>query len=168
MYSSTKRTNSIICWNTTKRRQSSGNRRMATCSSVSHYPRQPRSANPCHIIIVSARIDTPETFILKSVPQVIKKLIPIAVCFLESREVEYLNKAEFFFSIYKRAVFLGFCLGHLVHSGLLLGYQIVFLASDGESFYECASIATLVLDFIYPIYSFLLLYFIFKYSNVSF
>lgn len=61
----------------------------------------------------------------------------------------------------------GFCLGHLIHSGLLLGYQIVFLTSDGDSFYECASIATLVLDFIYPIYSFLLLYFIFKYSNVS-
>lgn len=63
--------------------------------------------------------------------------------------------------------FLGFCFGHLIHSGLLLGYQIIFLTSDSEKFYECASVATLVLDIIYPIYSFLLLYFIFKYSNVS-
>lgn len=64
-------------------------------------------------------------------------------------------------------LFLVFCLGHLIHSGLLIGYQIMFLTSDGDAFYECASVASLILDFIYPIYSFFLLYFIFKYSNVS-
>ncbi|XP_063913900.1 proton channel OtopLc-like isoform X2 [Zophobas morio] len=60
----------------------------------------------------------------------------------------------------------GFCVGHLIHSGLLLGYQILFLTSDGEAFYECATLVSLVLDILYPVYSFLLLYFIFKYSNI--
>lgn len=60
----------------------------------------------------------------------------------------------------------GFCFGHLIHSGLVIGYQVVFLANNEAAFYECASIATLVLDILYPIYSFLLLFFIFKYSNV--
>ncbi|GLV35744.1 Otopetrin-like c [Carabus blaptoides fortunei] len=69
-------------------------------------------------------------------------------------------------SFYLKVGVAGFCLGHLIHSGLLLGYQIVFLTSDGDAFYECASVATLVLDITYPVYSFLLLYFIFKYSNV--
>ncbi|VEN63546.1 unnamed protein product [Callosobruchus maculatus] len=60
----------------------------------------------------------------------------------------------------------GFCFGHLIHSGLLLGYQIVFLTSSDHKFYECASVPILALDLIYPMYSFLLLFFIFKYSNV--
>ncbi|EFA02328.2 proton channel OtopLc isoform X2 [Tribolium castaneum] len=59
-----------------------------------------------------------------------------------------------------------FCLGHLIHSGLLIGYQILFLTSDGEDFYKCATVTSLILDIVYPIYSFFLLYFIFKYSNI--
>jgi hypothetical protein len=62
----------------------------------------------------------------------------------------------------------GFCFGHLIHSGLMLGYQIVYLRAEGPEFYNCASIATLLLDVLYPVYSFLQLFFIFKYSNVSF
>jgi hypothetical protein len=61
----------------------------------------------------------------------------------------------------------GFCFGHLIHSGLMLGYQIVYLRAEGNEFYKCASIATLLLDVLYPVYSFLQLFFIFKYSNVS-
>ena len=61
----------------------------------------------------------------------------------------------------------GFCLGHLIHSGLMLGYQIVYLTSEGNEFYNCASVATLILDVLYPIYSFFQLFFIFKYSHVS-
>ncbi|XP_012287936.1 otopetrin-3 [Orussus abietinus] len=57
-----------------------------------------------------------------------------------------------------------FCFGHLIHSGLLLVYEVVFLTS--EEFYECFSPAALVFDAIYPIYSFFQLFFIFKYSNV--
>ncbi|XP_067004725.2 proton channel OtopLc [Anabrus simplex] len=59
-----------------------------------------------------------------------------------------------------------FCFGHLIHSGLLLGYQIVFLTSETDDFYNCASVPTLVLDILYPLFSFFQLYFIFKYSNV--
>jgi hypothetical protein len=49
----------------------------------------------------------------------------------------------------------------------MLGYQIVYLTAEGQEFYNCASIATLLLDVLYPVYSFLQLFFIFKYSNVS-
>jgi hypothetical protein len=49
----------------------------------------------------------------------------------------------------------------------MLGYQIVYLRAEGQEFYNCASIATLLLDVLYPVYSFLQLFFIFKYSNVS-
>ncbi|KAJ9596313.1 hypothetical protein L9F63_012646, partial [Diploptera punctata] len=69
-------------------------------------------------------------------------------------------------SFYLKVGAAGFCFGHLIHSGLMLGYQIVYLTSEGEEFYNCASIPTLVLDILYPIYSFLQLFFIFKYSNV--
>ena len=67
----------------------------------------------------------------------------------------------------KMIVVTGFCFGHLIHSGLMLGYQIVYLRAEGQEFYDCASIATLLLDVLYPVYSFLQLFFIFKYSNVS-
>lgn len=63
--------------------------------------------------------------------------------------------------------FLVFCLGHLVHSGLLLGYQLVFFGTDAEDFFKCAQVTSLILDTLYPLYSFFILYFIFKYSNVS-
>lgn len=60
----------------------------------------------------------------------------------------------------------GFFLGHIVHSGLLLSYQIVFLTSDREIFDNCANVTSLILDILNPLYSFFLLYFLFKYSNV--
>ncbi|XP_046395456.1 proton channel OtopLc-like [Ischnura elegans] len=69
-------------------------------------------------------------------------------------------------SFYLKAGAAGFCFGHLIHSGLLLGHQIVFFTSDSEEFANCANVATLVLDIIYPTYSFFQLFFIFKYSNV--
>ncbi|GFG38718.1 hypothetical protein Cfor_00329, partial [Coptotermes formosanus] len=69
-------------------------------------------------------------------------------------------------SFYLKVGAAGFCFGHLIHSGLMLGYQIVYLRADGQEFYDCASIATLLLDVLYPVYSFLQLFFIFKYSNV--
>ncbi|XP_023718681.1 proton channel OtopLc isoform X2 [Cryptotermes secundus] len=69
-------------------------------------------------------------------------------------------------SFYLKVGAAGFCFGHLIHSGLMLGYQIVYLRAEGQEFYNCASIATLLLDVLYPVYSFLQLFFIFKYSNV--
>ncbi|XP_073998766.1 proton channel OtopLc-like [Rhodnius prolixus] len=69
-------------------------------------------------------------------------------------------------SFYMKVGAAGFCLGHLIHSGLLISYQLAFLMTDSANFLRCASIATLVLDLLYPTYSFLQLFFIFKYSNV--
>ncbi|XP_071452896.1 proton channel OtopLc-like [Hetaerina americana] len=69
-------------------------------------------------------------------------------------------------SFYLKAGAAGFCFGHLIHSGLLLGHQVVFFTSESEEFANCANIATLILDIIYPTYSFFQLFFIFKYSNV--
>nr|CAI5842293.1 unnamed protein product [Callosobruchus analis] len=76
------------------------------------------------------------------------------------------NKDRHSTNFYLKVGAAGFCFGHLIHSGLLLGYQIVFLTSSDHKFYECASVPILVLDLVYPMYSFLLLFFIFKYSNV--
>ncbi|CAH1964752.1 unnamed protein product [Acanthoscelides obtectus] len=76
------------------------------------------------------------------------------------------NKDRHSTNFYLKVGAAGFCFGHLSHSGLLLGYQIIFLTSSDHMFYECASVPILVLDLIYPMYSFLLLFFIFKYSNV--
>ncbi|ODM94668.1 Otopetrin-1 [Orchesella cincta] len=60
-----------------------------------------------------------------------------------------------------------FCFGHLIHSGLLLCRQIIFFTTDDEKvFNRCANVANLILDILFPIYSFLLLFVIFKYSNV--
>ncbi|XP_015593570.1 uncharacterized protein LOC107266975 isoform X2 [Cephus cinctus] len=57
-----------------------------------------------------------------------------------------------------------FCFGHLIHSGLLLVYEIFFLTS--EELHECFSLVALIFDVVYPIYSFFQLFFIFKYANV--
>ncbi|XP_022901720.2 proton channel OtopLc-like [Onthophagus taurus] len=69
-------------------------------------------------------------------------------------------------SLYLKIGAAVFCLGHLIHAALILGYQIIYLTSDDDMFYKCSTIERLVLDFIYPAYSFTLLFFIFKYSNV--
>ncbi|XP_050300202.1 proton channel OtopLc-like isoform X2 [Anthonomus grandis grandis] len=57
----------------------------------------------------------------------------------------------------------GFCLGHLIHSFLILTYRGVVL---NENTGECLNVLTFVIEIAYPIYSIILLFFIFKYSNV--
>ncbi|XP_014254959.1 otopetrin-1-like [Cimex lectularius] len=69
-------------------------------------------------------------------------------------------------SFYLKVGAAGFCMGHLIHSGLLISYQVAFLITDSSNFYKCANVLTLVLDLLYPTYSFFQLFFIFKYSNV--
>lgn len=59
-----------------------------------------------------------------------------------------------------------FCFGLLIHSILVITYQIIFLTSDDPVFHKCASIVTLVFDIAFPLYSIFLLFFIFKYANV--
>lgn len=69
--------------------------------------------------------------------------------------------------VFNALFFLAFCFGHLIHSSLLLAYQLIFIISTDDEFYACASVPTFIVDLVYPIYSFFLIYFLFKYSNVS-
>ena len=59
-----------------------------------------------------------------------------------------------------------FCFGLLIHSILTISYQIIFLTDDKVRYVECASILTLVLEILFPLYSIFVLFFIFKYANV--
>lgn len=110
------------------------------------------------------------------VPDAMRKSMTHDYCFNKDRhstnfflKIGAVGKFCAFFlkRIFKLYCVLAFCFGHLIHSGLLLGYQIVFLTSDNNDFFACASVPTLILDLVYPLYSFFLLYFLFKYSNVS-
>lgn len=59
-----------------------------------------------------------------------------------------------------------FCFGLLIHSVLIVSYQVIFLTSVDPDFYECASPLTLALDIMFPLYSIFVLFFVFKYANV--
>ncbi|XP_049779687.1 proton channel OtopLc-like [Schistocerca cancellata] len=59
-----------------------------------------------------------------------------------------------------------FCFGHLTHYGLLIGSEFISLTSATDEIHSCTNVPMLVLDIIYPVYSFFQLFFIFKYSNV--
>uniref|UniRef100_A0A1B0DEM1 Otopetrin n=1 Tax=Phlebotomus papatasi TaxID=29031 RepID=A0A1B0DEM1_PHLPP len=59
-----------------------------------------------------------------------------------------------------------FCFGLLIHSVLIVSYQVIFLTSVDPDFYECASTLTLALDIMFPLYSIFVLFFVFKYANV--
>ncbi|XP_070501708.1 proton channel OtopLc-like isoform X2 [Chironomus tepperi] len=55
-----------------------------------------------------------------------------------------------------------FCFGLLIHSTLSIFYESVYLSQDSE----CFDALQLTVDILFPIYSILLLFFIFKYCNV--
>ncbi|KAJ8726943.1 hypothetical protein PYW08_015340 [Mythimna loreyi] len=69
-------------------------------------------------------------------------------------------------SFYLKMGAAGFALGHLVHSLLLLAVQIGQLVDEDLDNDKCVNILQVVLDVILPLYCFVQLYFIFKYSNV--
>ncbi|CAG7820957.1 unnamed protein product [Allacma fusca] len=70
-------------------------------------------------------------------------------------------------SFYLKIGAAGFCFGHLIHSGLLLCRQIIFFTTEDQKVFDrCANVTNLILEVLFPIYSFLLLFVIFKYSNV--
>lgn len=69
-------------------------------------------------------------------------------------------------SFYLKLGAAGFALGHLVHSVLLIAVQISFIADENIDNNECINVLQVVADIMIPIYCFLQLYFIFKYSNV--
>ncbi|CAG9858622.1 unnamed protein product [Phyllotreta striolata] len=93
-------------------------------------------------------------------PEVIKmgKAIKHDYCFNKDR-----HSTNFYLKIGAAA----FCFGHLIHYGLILAYQLVIITrNDGKIDHCFPSISTWFLDLLYPLYSFILLYFIFKYSNL--
>ncbi|KAL0883838.1 hypothetical protein ABMA27_015923 [Loxostege sticticalis] len=69
-------------------------------------------------------------------------------------------------SFYLKMGAAGFALGHLIHSVLLLAVQIGQLIDEDVNNDECVSILQIVVDVLSPTYSFVQLYFIFKFSNV--
>lgn len=60
----------------------------------------------------------------------------------------------------------GFCFGHLIHSFLILIYRGILLRSSDVDSSECFQPVSFIVDILYPIYSIILLFFVFKYSNV--
>ncbi|KAL0839499.1 hypothetical protein ABMA28_016205 [Loxostege sticticalis] len=69
-------------------------------------------------------------------------------------------------SFYLKLGAAGFALGHLVHSVLLIAVQIGQLVDEKVDNDECISILQIVVDILSPIYTFVQLCFVFKYSNV--
>ncbi|CAG9563621.1 unnamed protein product [Danaus chrysippus] len=69
-------------------------------------------------------------------------------------------------SFYLKMGAAAFAVGHLIHSVLLITTQISYFFDNNISNEKCIDIMQVVLDFCQPIYCFLQLFFIFKYSNV--
>lgn len=69
-------------------------------------------------------------------------------------------------SFYLKLGAAGFALGHLIHSVLLLAVQIGHFLDEDVNNDDCVNILQVVLDVMFPLYCFVQLYFIFKYSNV--
>lgn len=59
-----------------------------------------------------------------------------------------------------------FCFGLLINYILIISYQIIFLTSTDDNFYECVQPLQLAFDIMFPLYSLFLLFVIFKYANV--
>ncbi|CAK1578284.1 unnamed protein product [Parnassius mnemosyne] len=100
---------------------------------------------------------TPESY--RSIAMPPASLIPLNhdYCFSQGRHSG---------SFYLKMGAAGFALGHLVHSVLLITLQIKYFIDEDINNQDCIDIFQLVLDVLNPIYSFMQLYFIFKYSNV--
>ncbi|XP_013185850.2 proton channel OtopLc [Amyelois transitella] len=96
-----------------------------------------------------------EPFRALSLPQ----LIPLShdYCFSQGRHSG---------SFYLKLGAAGFAIGHLIHSMLLLTIQISLLLDDHIHNDDCVNLYQVALDILSPIYCFLQLFFIFKYSNV--
>lgn len=57
-------------------------------------------------------------------------------------------------------------MGHLIHSILLLANQIAYITDDNVNNDVCVDYMRMALDIFNPMYCFVQLYFVFKYSNV--
>lgn len=85
------------------------------------------------------------------------KAVSHRYCFATGRHGEFL---------YLKFGAAWFCFGLLIHSILVIAYQITYFNSDDPDYYNCASVITLVFDILFPLYSLFILFFIFKYANV--
>ncbi len=60
-----------------------------------------------------------------------------------------------------------FCMGHVIHMGLIVAKQISYFENDGDhGNLQCGRPEVLMNGILQPIYVFLQLFMIFKYSNV--
>lgn len=60
----------------------------------------------------------------------------------------------------------GFALGNLVHAVLLITTQLGLIFDDNIENDDCVNYVQVAMDFFNPIYCFVQLFFVFKYSNV--
>lgn len=93
----------------------------------------------------------PELYLKPIKPQIHK------YCFVTGRHGEFL---------YLKLGAAWFAFGLLIHSILNLTYQILFLTSTDPNLVECANVYLVVVEVMFPLYSLLVLFFIFKYMNI--
>ncbi|XP_047989046.1 proton channel OtopLc-like [Leguminivora glycinivorella] len=86
-------------------------------------------------------------------------LIPLkhAYCFSQGRHSG---------SFYLKLGAAGFAMGHLVHSVLLIVNQVAYINDENVNTDKCVNYSQIAQDVFSPVYCFLQLYFVFKYSNV--
>lgn len=81
------------------------------------------------------------------------KPIPHRYCFATGRHGEFL---------YLKMGAAWFAFGLLTHSVLTLSYQFIYFTEEPE----CSNVPLLVVEIMFPVYSLLVLFFVFKYANV--
>ncbi|CAH2091892.1 unnamed protein product [Euphydryas editha] len=100
---------------------------------------------------------TPQSVISQALPPAVLMPLRHDYCFSYGRHSG---------SFYLKLGAAGFAFGHLIHSVLLIAVQIGYYFDDNIDNESCIEIASVILDICSPLYCFLQLYFIFKYSNV--
>ncbi|XP_014356010.2 proton channel OtopLc [Papilio machaon] len=100
---------------------------------------------------------TPDSYRSLKIPSALLVSLKHDYCFSQGRHSG---------SFYLKLGAAGFALGHLVHSVLLITLQANYYLDDNINNQDCVDVLRLVLDVVNPLYSFVQLYFIFKYSNV--
>ncbi|XP_068627846.1 proton channel OtopLc-like [Battus philenor] len=100
---------------------------------------------------------TPDSFRSLGIPSAVVIPLKHDYCFSQGRHSG---------SFYLKLGAAGFALGHLVHSVLLITLQANYYLDNNIENQDCVDALRLVNDVLNPLYSFIQLYFIFKYSNV--
>ncbi|XP_037792233.1 proton channel OtopLc-like [Penaeus monodon] len=69
-------------------------------------------------------------------------------------------------SIYIKIGATVFCFGHMIHTGLTFGQQVLYFTEDDPELAACSSIVNIIISSLQPICAFYQLFFIFKYANL--